>query len=122
VVDGNQEFRPLCLDDVFGNFQGSRNSTFLGLSINVADGKITNNLTIVNFEGVIDIQQATFQIAVQEQSGGLLAVTRQTDITNTFGFVYTIPKIYLDGTHNLQLRLTGLSNGQQLNVQPTSST
>jgi hypothetical protein len=122
VVDGNQEFQPLCLDDVFGNFQGSRNSTFTGLSINVTDGKITNNLTIANFTGIIDTQQATFQIEVQEQSGGLLAVARQTDTTNKFRFVYTIPKIYVDGTHNLQLRLTGFSNGQQVNVQPTSST
>lgn len=124
VVDGNQEFQPFCLDDVFGSFQGSRNSTFFGnLSINVVDGRITNYLVISNFEGIFDAQQATFQISVHEQAGdGILSVFRQTDITSTFGFVYTIPKIYLDGTHNLQLRLTGMSNGQQLNVQPTSST
>jgi hypothetical protein len=71
---------------------------------------------IGRFSGTIGSGGATVQVMVNEGTGIIRTVYGNIHATDPFIFVYVLPRTYLDATHNLQLQISGFSEGLEFTV------
>jgi len=123
IVDEIHDFHPVCLPDIFGNFNGPHYHFPAGMTFQFSDWSSSSSFphTAVNFIGTITSEETSFEIVVDDGSGGSLTVSWQTTSTGTLTFVYVLPHTYLDAKHNLQLRISDSTEGIEFTVEPPPS-